>query len=216
MPANIVLFKDYPSLSSKPARLYCDSNFLIRLLFYHDNAADQSKLTTKEIESYQFYSRIRQNGVDLVTSVYGFSELMHYYFFNYGSDGMYPVVKRFLGQRGIALQGSSIHEKYKYFIKNYHSDFLAAFKKISHRIAKAEAFLNQIGVRILYPLPSPQLTNISKNIVEYAAILLDAFPKLESNDAMHLSIADYLNVPYLISLDEAYKDVDGFTILTLN
>lgn len=215
MPANVILFKDYPSLATKPSRLYCDSNFIISLLFYHDNAANPAKLTAKEKSCYQFFMQLKQNNTDLVTSVYGFSELIHFYFFWYGTDGMYRVIKQFFSKNSIVLQGS-IHEKYKHFIKNYPSDFITAISKISHRIAKAEAFLNQIGVKILYPLPSPQLSNISKSIVEYAAILLDAFPKLESNDAMHLSIADYLNVPYLISLDEAYKDVDGFTILTLN
>lgn len=215
MSANIVLFKDYPSLALKPTRLYCDSNFLITLLFYHNNAVNQAKITPREKGCYQFYTQLKQNNAELVTSVYGFSELIHFYFFWYGSDGMYKVVRKFLSQNNIAAP-SPIHEKYKYFIKNHPSEFVIAFNKISHRIAKAEEFLNQIGIKTLYPLPSPQLTNISKSVVEFAAILLDAFPKLESNDAMHLSIADYLNVPYLISLDEAYKDVDGFTILTLN
>lgn len=215
MPANIVLFKDYPLLATKPCRLYCDANFLISLLFYHDNAANKTKIKQREVDCYQFYTQLKQNNTELVTSVYGFSELIHFYYFWYGMDGMYNVVKKFLSQNNMVAP-SSIHEKYKYFIKNHPSEFVIAFNKISHRIAKAEEFLNQIGIKILYPLPSPQLTNISKSVVEYAAILLDAFPKLESNDAMHLSIADYLNVPYLISLDEAYKDVDGFTILTLN
>lgn len=215
MPADIVLFKDYPSLSLKPSRLYCDSNFLIKLLFYNDNVANSSKLTSREIGCFQFYTEIKLNNTELVTSVYGFSELIHFYFFWYGTDGMYQVVKQFLSQNNVNLQGS-IHDKYKHFVKNYPSDFSAAFNRISHRIAKTESFLDQIGVKILYPLPSPHLTNISKSIVDYAAILLDAFPKLESNDAIHLSIADYLNIPYLISLDEAYKDVDGFTVLTLN
>lgn len=215
MPANVILFKDYPALPAKPSRLYCDANFLIALLFYNDNAANQVKLTAKETDCYQFYTQIKQNNSDLVTSVYGFSELIHFYFFWYGTDGMYKVVKKFISQNNITLTGS-IHDKYKYFIKNYPTEFLNAFNKISHRIAKAGEFLNQVGVKVLYPLPSPHLTNISKSIVEYAAILLDAFPRLESNDAMHLSIADYLNVLYVISLDEAYKDVDGFTILTLN
>lgn len=215
MPAKIVLFKDYPSLALKPTRIYCDANFLIKLLFYNDNATNTAKLTPREIGCYQFYTQLRQSNTELLTSVYGFSELIHFYFFWYGSDGMYKVVKKFLFQNN-TVGSSPVHEQYKYFIKNHPSEFISAFNKISHRIAKAEEFLNQIGIKILYPLPSPQLTNISKNIVEYAAILLDAFPKLESNDAMHLSIADYLNVPYLISLDEAYKDVEGFTILTLN
>ncbi len=215
MPANVILFKDYPALPAKPSRLYCDANFLIALLFYNDNAANQVKLMAKETDCYQFYTQIKWNNSDLVTSVYGFSELIHFYFFWYGNDGMYKVIKKFISQNNITL-ASSIHDKYKYFIKNHPTEFLNAFNKISHRIAKAEEFLNQVGVKVLYPLPSPHLTNISKSIVEYAAILLDAFPKLESNDAMHLSIADYLNVLYVISLDEAYRDVDGFTILTLN
>ncbi|MCE5195365.1 MAG: PIN domain-containing protein [Nitrospiraceae bacterium] len=216
MPANVILFKDYPSLLTKPLRLYCDANFLITLLFYHDNAANQTKITAKENDCFQFFNLIKQNNSELVTSVYGFSELMHFYFFWYGSDGMYQVVNNFIVQKKITLPSSvnSIHNKYKYFINNYPTEFLNAFNKISHRIAKAEEFLKQAGVKVLYPLPSPHLTNISMSIVEYAAILLDAFPKLESNDAMHLAIADYLNVPCLISLDEAYKDIDGFTILT--
>jgi|GEM_PF-5868574 len=218
MPANVILFKDYPSLPSKPSRLYCDANFLITLLFYHDNAANQAKITAKEKDCFQFYTLIQQNDSELVTSVYGFSELIHFYFFWYGSDGMYRVVNNFIVQNNVTLPNSvkSIHDKYKYFIKNHPTEFLNAFNKISHRIAKAEEFLKQLGVKVLYPLPSPHLTNISKSIVEYAAIVLDAFPKLESNDAMHLAIADYLNVPYLISLDKAYKDIDGFTILTWN
>lgn len=215
MPANVILFRDYPSLLEKPSRLYCDTNFLITLLFYNDNAANKAKLTAKEKDCFQFYSQTQQNNSELVTSVYGFSELIHFYFFWYGPDGMYNVVKKFLVKKNIVLN-CSIHDKYKYFIKSHPADFLTAFNKISHRIAKAEEFLNQIGVKILYPLPSPRLTNVSKSIVEYASILLDAFPNIESNDAMHLSIADYLNITSLISLDTAYKDIDGFTILTLN
>lgn len=215
MPANIILFQNYPSLATKPPRLYCDANFLIRLLYYHDNAATPAILKPEDIKCYQFYEQLKQNNADLVTSVYGFSELIHFYFFWYGNNGMYRVVQNFLRQNSITGRGP-IHEQYKYFIRRFPTDFISAFNRISHRIDKAETFLSQIGVRILYPLPSPQLTNISKSIVEYASILLDAFPKLESNDAMHLSIADYLSVPYIISLDEAYKDVDGLTLLTLN
>lgn len=215
MPANVIFFKDYATLPTKPSRLYCDTNFLIRLLFYNDNATNHSKIATIDRDCYQFYTQVKQNNSDLITSVYGFSELIHFYFFWYNSDGMYNVVKRFLQQNNISLPGS-IHENYKYFIKNYPSDFQAAFSCISNRIAKADKFLDQIEVKILYPLPSPHLTNISKNIVDYATVLLDAFPKLESHDAMHLSIADYLNIPYVISLDVAFKDVDGFIILTSN
>jgi len=215
MPANVIFFKDYTTLPTKPSRLYCDTNFLIRLLFYNDNATNQSKLTTIDRDCYQFYTQVKQNSGDLVTSVYGFSELMHFYFFWYNSDGMYKLVKRFFSQNSITFTGS-IHEQYKHFVKNYPSDFQSAFRRISHRIAKADKFLDQIGVKILYPLPSPHLTNISKNIVDYATVLLDAFPKLEANDAIHLSVADYLNIPYVISMDEAFKDVDGFTIFTLN
>lgn len=216
MPATVVLFKDYPALPTKPARLYCDSNFLIKLLFYSDNAVNPAILADKEKDCYHFYTQIKQENVELITSVYGFTELIHFYFFWNGDDAIYNVVKRFFSQNSIKISRTAIHDRYKYFIKNHPTDFRIAFNKISHRIAKAEVFLNQIGVKILYPLPSPQLTNISKNIIEYAAILLDAFPKLESNDAMHLAIADYLNIPYLISLDDAFKDVDGFTIFTLN
>lgn len=215
MAAQVVLFSNYPSLIPKPARLYCDSNFLIRLLFYNDNAATPSNLTPRDIGCHQFYSLLSQYGCELVTSVYGFSELIHFYFFRYGQNGMYEVVRNFFRKNNVVLTGS-IHDKYKYFIKNYPSDFAAAFQKIAHRIDKADAFLTQTGIKILYPLPSPRLTNISKLITEYAAILLDAFPKLESNDAIHLAIADYLNIQSVISLDDAFKDVDGYTIFSYN
>lgn len=212
MPASVISFKDYPSLPAKPPRLYCDTNFLITLLFYHDNANNPSKLTIKIKDCFQFYVNTKKNS-ELVTSVYGFSELIHYYFFWYGCDGMYNVVKRFMSQNNIVFSGG-IHEQYKNFIKNYPTDFKTSFNKISHRIPKAEEFLRQAEIKVLYPLPSPHLTNISKSIIEYAVVLLDAFPRLESNDAMHLAIADYLNISYLISQDAAYKDVDGLTVLT--
>jgi hypothetical protein len=213
MAAQVVLFSDYPSFTPKPARLYCDSNFLIRLMYYHDNATNPSILTSRDIGCYQFYTALSQNGCELVTSVYGFSELIYYYFFWYGKYGMYQVVRDFFRNNNVVLSGS-IHDKYKYFIKTYPADFTAAFQKIAHRIDKADAFLTQAGIKILYPLPSPRLTNISKLITEYAAILLDAFPKIESNDAMHLAIADYLNIQAVISLDDGFKDVDGYTIFS--
>ncbi len=215
MPAQVVLFTNYPSVNPKPSRVYCDSNFLIKLLFYHDNiVANPAVITQKERDCYNFYTQLKSNGSELITSVYGFSELIHFYFFSYGEYGMYPVVKKFLASRHIDLPKKTIHEKYKYFITKYPADFAAAFSRIAHRINKADTFLTAAGVKILYPLPSPDLSNISKSIVDYAGILLDAFPKLESNDALHLAIADYLSVNDIVSLDEAFKEVDSFTIYT--
>ncbi len=216
MPAQVVLFSAYSSVNPKPKQVYCDSNFLIRLLFYHDNANNPGVLAPKDIDCYNFYNQLTTNGSELITSVYGFSELIHFYFFNYGTDGMYQAVKSFMTQNRINLPNTSVHDRYKYFIKNYPADFNAAFSRIRHRIHKADTFLNQLGVKVLYPLPSPDLSNISRSIVDYASILMDAFPKLESNDAMHLSIADYLNIEHIVSLDEAYKDVDSFTIYARN
>lgn len=125
------------------------------------------------------------------------------------------MVQNFFQQNKIGIQNMKRHEKYKYFAKHYPADFAIAFKQIAHRIDEADKFLVKIGVKILYPLPSPDLSNISKKIVDFASILLDSFPNLESNDAMHLSIADYLNITDIISLDDSYKDVDTFTIFAL-
>ena len=215
MAATVHYFRDFSALNPKPAHLYCDSNFLIRLLFYSDNFANPSVLSPRDIACYDFYKETQQHGVALVTSAYGYSELLHFYFFLY-EYGLYSVTKDFFRTMGITPPAKSIHEQFKYFIKNYYSDFLAAFQRISHRVERVETFLDQIGITVRYPLPSPHLTNISKNIIDFASVLVEAFPGLESNDAMHLSIADYLGINEVVSLDDSFKNIDTFIIFAFN
>ncbi len=217
MAAQVQLFSNFSSLNPKPTTLYCDTNFLVCLLFYQDNhISNPAFLAQRDIACFNFYNNVVNNGIELVTSVYGYSELMHYYFFNY-TNGMYNVVRNHVRANRTAYSGKNkIHDKYKYFISRYPSDFKTAFSQIAHRIDRVDKFIARLGVTVKYPLPSPRLTNISKNIIEYASLLLESFPPIESNDALHVSIADYLRITDIVSLDDAYKNIDDITVYTYN
>ena len=68
------------------------------------------------------------------------------------------------------------------------------------------------GIRSLHPLPSPQLTNVTRNVINFASVLKDFYVSLESNDALHFSIATYLNAEAIVSLDDGSCAADHFTI----
>jgi hypothetical protein len=56
------------------------------------------------------------------------------------------------------------------------------------------------------------LTNITKNVCEFAAILKDFYVAIECTDSLHLAAASYLGTDGIISHDTGFLSVDGFTI----
>ncbi len=219
MAAQVCLFSNFSSLNPKPTKVYCDTSFLIDLLYYNENIiSNPSRLEPRNIACFDFYNLLVANGVELVTSVYGYSELMHFYFFKY-PNGMNDAIKAHVRANSAVYASArryTLTEKYKFFISRFPIDFETAFNGISHRIDRVEKFLTSLGVTVKYPLPSPRLTNISRNVIEYASLLLESFHTIESNDALHVSIADYLSITDIIALDNSFKSIDDITVYAFN
>jgi hypothetical protein len=211
MPARKILFADYKS-HPQPTRVYLDSNFACRLLYFEINKARPTSLKHTDVACSGFHKQLVSDGIELVGSMYTFSETLQFYCFSY-PNGMYGLTDAFLTSHGLAfIMNKPRHERFKYFLKNYPTDCEAAWQSISYRVAATEEFFDQYKIKLLHPLPSPRLTNVTRSVVNFASILMDFFVAIEATDAMHLSIATYLNADAIVSLDSGFCTVDNFTI----
>jgi hypothetical protein len=202
MAANSIPFSDYGK-HSKPKRCYLDSSFVIHLL--------QFGLTTgvpdpRDAACDKFHGQLITDGVQLVASLFTFSELLHIYCFKY-RGGMYDEAKKFLGKP--AASGDSA---VKEFSRKYPADCEAAWKKISYRLQASEYVFDQRKIGIVYPIGSPPMLDKTRDIVFYASILKDAFVGVGVTDAVHLSIASHLGADAVVSMDRGFLTVDGFTV----
>jgi len=209
MGATAIQFSKYPAFP-KPKRVYSDTNFAFNLLCYEINQANKNVIRPIDAQCKSFHQTLLRDGVELVGSVYTFSELLHVYCFSY-PRGMYDLSEAFLRQKGVPVPPSK-SQAFKAFWKNFPQDCEAAWQSITHRVAATEEFFERYGFKLLSPLPSPRLTNITRNVLNFAAILKDAFVAIEASDAVHLSIAAYLDCDAVISLDKGFLTVDGFTV----
>ncbi|HYL85422.1 MAG TPA: hypothetical protein VE263_14385 [Candidatus Angelobacter sp.] len=212
MPANKILFADYQNFP-KPKLVYLDANFAVDLLYYEINhATNPSALRQRELDCFAFYQQLKQDGVGLVGSVFTFSETLQLYAFSY-PNGMYHLTDQFLTARGLGhIMAKPRHERFKFFLKNFPADCEAAWRSISYRVGATEEFFDNYGIRLIHPLPSPQLTNITKNVVNFASVLMDFFVAIEATDSLHLSLATYLRTDAVVSLDSGFCTVDNFTV----
>jgi hypothetical protein len=211
MPAHKIRFVDYKKHPT-PRRVYLDSNFALHLLYYDINKANPTVLDQTDIDCFNFHQQLLSDGVELVGSVYTFSEVLQVYTFTY-DGGMYDLTDQFLNTHGhAAILSKPKHNRFKYFLKHYPTDCENGWKTISYRVAATEDLFDQYKMKLIHPLPSPQLTNVSRDVISFASILKDFFVGLEANDALHLSIATYLNSDAVVSLDAGMLAVDNFTI----
>ena len=209
MAAQAIQFANYATFP-KPHRVYADSNFAFNLLCYELNHTKKQVLRPIDTDCYNFYQTLMNDGVELVGSVYTFSEVLHVYCFSY-PRGMYELSVAFLQQKGLRVPPSK-SQAFKCLLRSFPQDCEAAWQSISHRVAATEEFFDRYQFRLLSPLPSPKLTNITRNVLNFASILKDFFVAIEATDALHLSIAAYLNSDAVISLDRGFLTVDGFTV----
>jgi predicted nucleic acid-binding protein len=211
MAAQGILFADYAN-HPKPRRLYLDSSFAIALLFYELNHTG-SAIEPRHVESYKFFQALDADGIDLTGSVLTYSELLHYYCFVY-PGGMYDLAKQYCKTNGVT-GATSRQERYKIFVRDY-AACNAAWQGISHRVGATEHFLQTHKILLRAPLPSPLLSNITKDVVNYASILKDAFAAIEATDSLHLSIAQYLDSDAVATLDAGFLTVDSFKVYYTN
>src|SRR5271156_4756807 len=94
MPAIGILFKDYANYPM-PKRVYCDSNFAFRLLNYEILNATPLKLHPLDKTCHSFYQQLRSDNVEIIASLFTYSELIHIYCFQY-PKGMYELAASFL------------------------------------------------------------------------------------------------------------------------
>lgn len=208
MAAKSVLFADYAK-HPKPKRLYVDSSFVSRLLYHELNSTNPVALRPTDIKSFGFYQQLVADGVDIVGSSFTYVEVLHYYCFHY-SGGMYELSKSYLAAKG--LPSESPQKNFKTFFSRYPADCEAAWKTILYRVGATEFFFESHGIRLLSPLPSPKLTNVTRDVISYASILKDAFVGIEATDAMHLALAHYLDSDAVVSLDRGFLTADTFTV----
>jgi hypothetical protein len=202
MAANGIPFSDYGK-HAKPKRCYLDSSFVIHLL--------QFGLTTgvpapRDAACDKFHGQLVADGVQLVSSLFTFSELLHIYCFKY-PGGMYDEARTFLGKAGLSGE-SAVKE----FFRKHPTDCEAAWKKISYRVQASEYIFDQRKIGIVYPIGSPPMLDKTRDIVFYASILKDAFVGVGVVDAVHLSIASHLGADAVVSMDKGFLTVDGFTV----
>jgi hypothetical protein len=211
MPATKILFADYQKFP-KPQLVYLDSNFTCSLLYYEINHVNPPALTARETDCFNFYQQLTKDGVGLTGSVFTFAETLQFYSFSY-PNGMYDLTNQFLTTHGLGhILRKPRHDRFKYFLKNHPSDCEGAWKSISYRVGATEEFFDNYKIKLIHPLPSPQLTNITRNVISFAAVLKDFFVAIEATDSLHLSIASYLNADAVVSLDSGFYTVDNFTI----
>jgi predicted nucleic acid-binding protein len=147
-----------------------------------------------------------------VASIYTFSETLQVYTFVY-QGGMYDLTDGFLRARVTPdVMKKPRHERFKHFLKFYPVECEAAWQTICYRVSATEEVFDQYQIKLIHPLPSPQLTNVSRQVINFASILKDFFVGLEANDAIHLSLANHLNAEAVVSLDSSMCSVDSFTI----
>ena len=206
MGAQGILFSDYAS-HPRPKRLYVDSSFAIAVLFYELNRTTTASLP-RHSESYNFYQALAADRVDLTGSILTYSELLQYYCFVY-PGGMYDLAKDYCRTHGASAR--TLQEKYKILTRDAPACD-AAWQSISHRVGATEHFIDIHKIIIRSPLPSPMLTNITRDIVNYASILKDAYSAIEATDSLHLSIAQYLDSDAVATLDAGFLTVDSFKV----
>jgi hypothetical protein len=203
MAAKIIPFSDYAKHPT-PRRCYLDSSFVIHLL--------QFGLTTgtpavRDAACDTFHARLISDGVQLLASVFTYSELLHIYCFKY-PGGMYDEARAFL-KKPATFPGE---RAVKDFLRYHPVDCEAAWRKISYRVQASEFVFQQRNIAIVYPVGLPPVVDKTRDIVIYATILKDAFVGIGSSDAVHLSIATYLGADAVVSMDKGFQTVDGFTI----
>jgi hypothetical protein len=208
MAATGILFADY-SKHPKPKRLYLDSSFAILLLHYELNKTSPAALRPKHQQAFNFHQALTADGVDLVGSVLTYHEVLHFYTFKY-TGGMYDLAKAYLVSVGSSL--NSPQENFKLFNKRAPAACAAAWQTIAHRVGATEYFFDQHGIKLRSPLPSPKLTNITQDVINYASILKDAFVALEAADSVHLSMSHYLDSDAVATSDLGFLTADPFKI----
>jgi hypothetical protein len=208
MAATGILFADYAK-HSKPKRLYLDSSFAILLLYYELNQSNPSVLRPKHTEAYKFYQALAADRVDLVGSVVTYGEVLHYYTFRY-TGGMYDLAKAHLAS--LSVNQTNGTDSYKLFNRKYPAACSLAWKTISHRVGAVEYFFDQHKIGLRSPFPSPQLTNITRDVVNYASILKDAYVAIESMDSIHLSMSHYLDSDAVATSDLGFLTADPFKV----
>jgi len=213
MAATGILFADYAK-HPKPTRLYLDSSFVTTLLFYELNKTNPAILKPKHHDSFAFYQTLLSDGVDLAGSILTYTEVLHHYCFYY-PGGMYELAKKYFVTTG-TIGGSTAHDKYKTFLKKDPVACDAAWQTIAYRVAATEQFFSNHKIVLRSPLPSPFLTNVTKDVLNYASILKDAFVALEASDCVHLSLAHYLDSDAVATLDLGFLTADSFKVYYTN
>ncbi|HEV7673539.1 MAG TPA: hypothetical protein VGQ12_03310 [Candidatus Angelobacter sp.] len=208
MAANGILFADYVA-NPRPKRVYCDSNFALRVLTYALFHSTPSRLSPRDVDCNQFYQQLVADKVDVIASLLTYSEVMHIYTFLL-PGGMYDKARSHLGSKGVAATGSP-QNIFKTLLKLFPADADSIWTTLQYRVEAVDEFFTK-NIRLLSPLPSPSLSNITKSVADFASILKSAYASIESHDALHLSLATYLAADAVVSLDQAFLAVDGLTI----
>lgn len=208
MPALGILFNDYKAYP-QPKRVYCDSNFALQVFHHVVFHGYPAKLKPLDTACHAFYQQLKGDGVDIIASLLTYTEVMHVYCFHL-PGGMKDKTASFLRSKGDPVPPNP-QEAFKTFIKKYPTDAEAIWKSLQYRVEAVDDFFGQY-VRLLSPLPSPTLSNITKSVADFASILNSFYVAIESNDSLHLSLATYLAADAVVSLDRAFLNVDNFTI----
>ena len=209
MPARSVLFADYASTPPKPKRVYCDANFALSVLGYLLLQSNPSLLNPRDIQCHTFYQQLKNDNVDVIGSLLTYTEVLHTYSFKI-RGGMYDGVRNLLRARGVGLR-SSPQECFKEALRRFPTETDTVWAGVRHRVEAVDEFFTK-HIRVLSPLPSPTLANITKSVSDFASILKFYYTGIETSDALHLSLATYLAADAVVSLDKSFQLVDNFTI----
>jgi hypothetical protein len=145
----------------------------------------------------------------VIASLLTYTEVLHAYSFK-APGGMYAGVRNLLAAKRVRVPPSG-QECFKEALRRFPADTEALWAAIRHRVEAVDEFFGTY-MRVLSPLPSPTLTNITKSVSDFASILKFYYVGIESSDALHLSLATYLAADAVISSDRAFQLVDNFTI----
>jgi hypothetical protein len=202
MAAKNIPFSDYGK-HAKPKRCYLDSSFVIHLLQFGLTTGTPAK---QDAACDRFHGQLLADGVQLVASLFTYSELLHMYCFKY-RGGMWDEAKAFLAKP--SLSGDSAMKE---FFRRHPSDCEAAWKKVSYRVQASEYLFDQRKIAIVYPIGSPPNLDRTRDVMFYSTVLKDAFVGIGATDAVHLSIANHLGADAVVSMDKGFLTVDGFTV----
>ncbi len=196
MSANVERFDQ---VTSFPQRVYLDTNYLLHLKSYPSDPARHILKSSKD-----FYNKLVQHDVKLITSILTIEEAFHIILYRIG---IAEDMSQFTDRNGKPFESISQFRKQK------PKEFKKSYKKHFSKVYSFLQFLYSLGVEISYAKAyiTPGMNSISKRITQYAYGLLKRY-ELEAMDAFHVAVSKCMGIDHIVTNDTGFKVIDNITL----